>query len=98
MEELPSEYEYEEEEQVDQDEEEQDQDEEKRLLHMHGAISTLLAEECTLVDDMDTDHAACVPVLSMLAHQKLDLELHLRSIDLEKKNEEESENFLVKKP
>ena len=76
----------------------EDQDEEKRLLHMHGAISTLLAEECTLVDDMDTDHAACVPVLSMLAHQKLDLELHLRSIDLEKKNEEESENFLVKKP
>ena len=75
----------------------EDQDEEKRLLHMHGAISTLLAEECTLVDDMDSDHAACVPVLSMLAHQKLDLELHLRSLDLEKKSQEESENFLVTK-
>ena len=75
----------------------EDKEEEKRLLHMHGAISQLLSEECILVDDMNIDHAACVPILSMLAHQKLDLEMHLRVMDLDKKVHDEAENFLVTK-
>ncbi|CAL1144503.1 unnamed protein product [Cladocopium goreaui] len=71
--------------------------EEKRLLCMHKEISTVLSEECVLMDDMDVEQASCIPSLSMLAHQKFDVELQLRALDLEKKHMAEEENFLVTK-
>ena len=71
--------------------------EEKRLLCMHKEISTVLSEECFLMDDMDVEQASCIPSLSMLAHQKFDVELQLRALDLEKKHMAEEENFLVTK-
>ena len=69
----------------------------KRLLKMHRETSKVLSEECILVDDMDPDQAACIPLLAMLAHQKYDLELQLRALDLEERQKEEEENFLVTK-
>ena len=50
-----------------------------------------------MVDDMNPDQAACIPSLAMLAHQKYDLELQLRALDLEERKKEEEENFLVTK-
>ena len=69
----------------------------KRLLKMHQETSKVLSEECTLVDDMDPEQAACVPALAMLANQKFDLEQQLRTLDVEKRQKEEEENFLVTK-
>lgn len=64
---------------------------------MHQETSKVLSEECTLVDDMDPEQAACVPALAMLANQKFDLEQQLRTLDVEKRQKEEEENFLVTK-
>jgi hypothetical protein len=74
-----------------------DEVERKRLLQMHHATSTILSEECILIDDMDPMHAACVPALAMLAHQKFDLEIQLRAIDVERQKVAEEDNFLVTK-
>ena len=74
-----------------------DEVERKRLLQMHHATSTILSEECILIDDMDPMHAACVPALAMLAHQKFDLEIQLRAIDVERQKVVEEDNFLVTK-
>eukprot|EP00435_Cladocopium_sp_Y103_P060736 s85_g22.t1 len=32
-----------------------------RLLQLHQNVSKVLSEECVFVDDMDPDHAACIP-------------------------------------
>ena len=50
-----------------------------------------------LVDDMEVDQAPCIPSLSMLAHQKFDIELQLRALDLAKKHLAEEDNLLVTK-
>ena len=71
--------------------------EEERLLSMHQAVSKVLAEECILVDDMEVDQMACIPSLSMLAHQKFDLENQLQAMDREKTAQAEEDNFLVTK-
>ena len=74
-----------------------DEVERKRLLQMHHATSTILSGECILIDDMDPMHAACVPALAMLVHQKFDLEIQLRAIDVERQKVAEEDNFLVTK-
>ena len=76
---------------------EEDSTEVKRLLKMHQETSQVLSEECIRIDDMDTEQAACIPALAMLAHQKFDLEQQLRALDLEKKQKEEEDNFLMTK-
>ena len=76
---------------------EQEQLEAKRLLQLYQNTSKVLSEECILIDDMNTDHAACVPSLAMLGQQKFDIELQLCALDLAKRKAAEEENFLVTK-
>ena len=64
---------------------------------MHRATAKVLSEECGLVDDMDANHLGCIPTLAMLANQKYDLECQLQAIDLQEKQVQEAENFLVTK-
>eukprot|EP00435_Cladocopium_sp_Y103_P063966 s1182_g25.t1 len=75
----------------------EDRGESARLLKLHAAVTQVLSEECVLVDDVDPEQLACVPSLAMLAHQKFDLEIQLQALDLEKRQKEEEENFLVTK-
>eukprot|EP00435_Cladocopium_sp_Y103_P025038 s3224_g6.t1 len=74
-----------------------DQVEVARPLKLHAEVTTVFSEECIFLDDMDIDQAACVPSLSMLAHQKLDVELQLRALDVQHQRQEEEDNFLVTK-
>ena len=71
--------------------------EENRLLKLHAATAKVLSEECMLIDDLQLDHVNCIPALSMLAHQKYDLEVQLRALDAERREADEAENYLVTK-
>ena len=73
------------------------QNHQQYLLQLHQDVTAVLSEECKLIDDMDPLHMHLIPSLSMLAHQKFDLETQLRSLDLEQQQHAEEENFLVTK-
>ena len=71
--------------------------EQDRLLRWHQDTTKVLSEECRLIDDMDVNHAALIPSLAMLAHQKMEIENHLTALDVEDRRDEQEENFLVTK-
>ena len=86
------------EEQKDQEFNEQSNEKEHdRLLKLHGSVTTVLSEECKLINDMDPLQMNLIPSLSMLAHQKYDLEVQMRALDVERRRNAEEENFLVTK-
>ena len=72
-----------------------EEEETQALLKIHNHISKVLSEECCLIDGLQSEHASCIPALSMLAHQKFDVECQLQALELEQRAAQE--DFLVTK-